>query len=78
MVGSIGLDQPKASSHPGLDDDESSVITERDHDPLSPALHLRDLYPPTAPLELLRTAPLNEIGIVDLDPFDDPALQGWT
>ena len=76
VFGSIGIDEPKASSHPRLDDDDSPVIGERDHDPLSPATHLRDLNLASPPRELLRVAALEQEGIVDLDPLDEPALEG--
>ena len=58
------LNQPKTSSHPGLDDDHSPLFGKRDRNPFSPASHLDDLHPPSAPRELLGIAALEQERIV--------------
>ena len=67
--GRSGVDEPKSSRHPGLDDDNPPVPGQRDHDPLAPPAHApRPSHPPPARSNSSRRAPLEQERVVDLEP----------
>ena len=75
VVGSLRLDEPKASSHPRLDDDNPPVDRRARSRPTFPDAPPRDRRPASPPLKLLRRAPLQQERVVNLEPPNRPTGQ---
>jgi len=72
VIEARGRNQPKASRHPGLDDDQSPVPGQRDHDPLAAAVHPIDARRGDAPAELVGVTALDQGRVVHRDRTQRP------
>jgi hypothetical protein len=67
VFGSFGSNQPKASRHPGLDDDNSPGLRERQHHPLAPSLDRLNQKALDSGVQLPGASALEQRPIPDLD-----------